>query len=134
MTGKDHVLVSGFLREVQIGFDVFIRIGKTLIPRADRLFFPRMHIDRRNLAEGIVGLRVDEVNPTVIQRVTDIAVKGIGVEVAVNSRDGDHHGIGVQAPFIAEERSGQDGASFGRYIQFFHRVHFLKTHLWEGDE
>ena len=41
-----------------------------------------------------VGLRVEEVDPARVQRVADVVVERIGVEIAVDARDIHYNGIG----------------------------------------
>ena len=57
---------------VEIGGDVFVRIGKTLIPRADYFLFLRENVSRLDDAERIARLGVGEVDTGGVQRASNI--------------------------------------------------------------
>lgn len=91
--GENDVRITLVFREGEIGVNIFIRVRKALVPGADHLLFPGMHIDGLDPPEGVVGLGIDEIDVAAIQRIADVVIKGVGVEIAVDACDGDHDGV-----------------------------------------
>lgn len=50
-------------------------------------------IDGVNLPEGVASLGMDKINLAYGQGLTNVVIKGIGIKIAVNARDGNHHRI-----------------------------------------
>ena len=115
---KNDMLIAAPLALVEIGGDVFVRIGKSLIPRADRFLFLRENVSRLDDTERIARLCVCEVDPGGVQRVSDIVVERIGIEVPVYARDGDHESIRLSGR--EEQRAIQHRPSPGGDIELVH--------------
>ena len=122
VAGQDDVPVTLPLGKCQIGVDILIGIGKTLVPGTDQLFLAGIHVDCLDLPEGVIGLGVDEVDPAVIQRIADVVIKRIGVKIAVNAGNGDHYGVCRPLLPGAEQHAAEHHASLRRHIQSVHIV------------
>ena len=102
---------------VEIGGDVFVRIGKSLIPRADRFLFLRENVSRLDASKRIARLCVGEVDTGGVQRVSNIVVERIGIEIPVYARDRDHESIRLSGR--EEQCAVQHRPSPGGDIEFY---------------
>ena len=68
--------------------------------------------------EGIVGLGVDEVDARSGERVADVVVEGVRVEVAVDAGYGYQYRVGTSVG--SEQHTVKQYASLCFYLQFFH--------------
>ena len=118
MPCKNDMPVAAPLSIVEIGGDVFVRIGESLVPRADYFLILRDGVLRPDDAERIARLCVCEVDPGDVQRVSDIVVERIGIEVPVNARDRDHESI--RPPRREEQCPVQHRPPPGGDIEFVH--------------
>ena len=81
VTSQDNVAVALPGGVVKVGLDVLVGQRETLVPRADDFLATRVGVHGSNGSEGIVGLGVDEVDACGGERVADVVVEGVRVEV-----------------------------------------------------
>ena len=89
MTRQNHVTII-FRGIIQISVNVFVGVGKSFVPRADKFFFAGFRVESLNFAERVASLRVNEVDFVTAERVADVVVKRIGIKIAVNARYRDY--------------------------------------------
>ena len=112
--------------KIKISVDIVVSVGKALIPTADSVTLFGFVIVGFDLPESVVCLGIDEVKSAFIQRIADVVIKRIGIEIAVNSRYRNQHGIGMR--FMAQN-AVKHNAALGRHPNFFTHNYLLNTHL-----
>ena len=120
---KNDMLIAAPLTLVEIGGDIFVSLGEALVPRADYFLILRDGVPRPDDAERIARLCVYEVDPGGVQRVSDIVLERIGIEVPVYARDRDHES--VRPPRREKQRPVQHRPPPGGDIEFVHFSYFM---------
>ena len=91
VSGQDDMFITFVLSKVQISLNILIGIGKAFVPGTDQFLLAGTNIDGADLPKGVVGLGIDDIDAAGIERITDVVIEGIGVKVAMDACDGDHH-------------------------------------------
>ena len=114
VTGQNDVAVALLGGVVEVGLDVLVGQCKTLVPRADDFLAAGMGVHRSDGPEGVVGLGVDEVDARGGERVADVVVEGVRVEVSVDAGDADEHRVGSSV--CGEQHAVEQYASLCFYL------------------
>ena len=72
MPGENNMVISFFFGKGEIRVDILICIGKTFIPRSDEFFLSGIYIHGADLAESVIGLRVNKIDPAAIEGIVDV--------------------------------------------------------------
>lgn len=99
-----------------------VGIGKALFPGADHLLLAGVDVDGFDLSKRVIGLGVNEVDAAVIERVADIVIKGIGIEIAVDAGDGNHDRVGRALFLRAKQHAVEYNAALCGHVEAKHLV------------
>ena len=113
MSGQHDAPVAARGGPVHPRGDVLLGPREALVPRARGLGASGAHVVRRDLAEGVAGLRVDEMRARGVDRRPEVDVERVGVKIAVDARDREHDGVRRGVRRVGEKRAEEHRAARG---------------------